>query len=52
VDQPTFTYDLRQAIRDRYLVPYQIYKAKTVKTAAEGGFEARRNEIQWEGLDP
>ena len=52
VDRPTYTYDLRQAIRDAYLVPYQIYKAKTVKTAAEGGFEVKRPEIQWEGLDP
>lgn len=51
VDKPTYTYILRDAIRDGWLVPYQIYKAKTVKTAAEGGFDVRRNEIQWDGLD-
>lgn len=51
VDRPTYTYGLREAIRDGWLVPYQIYKAKTVKTAAEGGFEVRRSEVQWEGLD-
>jgi type I restriction enzyme R subunit len=36
VERPTFIYKLSQAIADGYLVPYQIYKAKTVKTAAEG----------------
>ena len=51
VDKPTYTYQLRQAIHDGWLAPYQIYKAKTVKTAAEGGFEVRRSEIQWDELD-
>jgi type I restriction enzyme R subunit len=51
VEKPTYTYLLRQAIRDGWLAPYQIYKAKTVKTAAEGGFEVRRDEIQWDELD-
>jgi type I restriction enzyme R subunit len=37
VDAPTFSYKLKTAIRDDYLVPYQIYKAQTVKTAAQGG---------------
>jgi type I restriction enzyme R subunit len=51
VEKPTYTYLLREAIRDGWLVPYQIYKAKTVKTAAEGGFEVRRDEILWDELD-
>lgn len=51
VDKPTFTYKLRDAIRDGYLVPYQIYKAKTVKTAAEGGFEVKRDELDWTAMD-
>lgn len=51
VDKPTFIYKLRDAIRDGYLVPYQIYKAKTVKTAAEGGFEVKRNELDWSAMD-
>ncbi|MFZ2447582.1 MAG: DEAD/DEAH box helicase family protein [Syntrophobacteraceae bacterium] len=34
VDKPTFTYKLKDAIREGWLAPYQIYKAKTVKTAA------------------
>ena len=51
VDKPTFTYKLKDAIRDGYLVPYQIYKAKTVKTAAEGGFEVKRDELDWSAMD-
>lgn len=51
VDQPTFSYRLKSAIRDGHLVPYQIYKAKTIKTAAEGGFEVLRNELDWSAMD-
>ena len=51
VDQPTFRYTLKQAIEQGYLVPYQIYKALTVKTAAEGGFEVRREELDWSAMD-
>lgn len=51
VERPTFTYKLAQAIAEGYLVPYQIYKAKTVKTAAEGGFEVKRDELDWSDMD-
>ena len=51
VEAPTFSYKLKTAIRDGYLVPYQIYKAQTVKTAAEGGFEVRRAELAWSAVD-
>ncbi len=51
VDAPTFSYKLKAAIRDGYLVPYQIYKAQTVKTAAEGGFEVRKAELEWSAMD-
>lgn len=51
VDAPTFSYKLKTAIRDGYLVPYQIYKAQTVKTAAEGGFEVKRGELDWSAMD-
>lgn len=51
VDRPTFSYKLKDAIREGYLVPYQIYKAITVKTAAEGGFEVRRDELDWSAMD-
>jgi type I restriction enzyme R subunit len=51
VDKPTFSYKLKDAIREGYLVPYQIYKAKTVKTAAEGGFEVKRSELDWSAMD-
>ncbi len=51
VERPTFIYKLKDAIRDGYLVPYQIYRAKTVKTAAEGGFEVKRDELDWSALD-
>ena len=51
VDKPTFCYKLKNAIADGYLVPYQIYKAKTVKTAAEGGFTVAFDEVDWSALD-
>jgi type I restriction enzyme R subunit len=51
VDRPTFSYKMKDAIRDGVLVPYQIYKAKTVKTAAEGGFEVTRGELDWSAMD-
>lgn len=51
VEKPTFSYKLKDAIADRHLVPYQIYKAKTVKTAAEGGFEVKRSELDWSVMD-
>ncbi len=51
VDKPTYSYKMRDAIREGYLVPYQIYKAKTVKTAAEGGFPVSRADIDWTALD-
>ena len=50
--QPTYSYKMRDAIREGYLVPYQIYKAKTVKTAAEGGFAVSRADLDWYGMDP
>jgi type I restriction enzyme, R subunit len=51
VDRPTYSYKLKDAIREGYLVPYQIYKAKTVKTAAEGGFPVARKELDWTAMD-
>ena len=51
LQKPTFSYGLCQAIEEGYLVPYHIYKALTVKTAAEEGFEVRRNELDWDVMD-
>ena len=51
VEEPTFRYTLRRAIAEGYLVPYRIYRAMTVKTAAEGGFEVRRDELDWSAMD-
>jgi type I restriction enzyme R subunit len=51
VEVPTYSYKMRDAIREGYLVPYQIYKAKTVKTAADGGFPVGRSDIDWAALD-
>lgn len=51
VDKPTYSYKLKDAIADGYLVPYQVYKAKTVKTAAEGGFEVKKSEPDWSAMD-
>jgi len=51
VAEPTFRYTLHQAIDDGVLVPYRIYRAQTVRTAARDGFEVRRDEIDWDALD-
>ena len=51
VEKPTFTYKLKDAIREGYLVPYQIYRAKTVKTAAAEGFEVSKGELDWSAMD-
>lgn len=51
VDMPTFVYTMKQAIADGYLVSYQIYKAKTVKTATVDGIKVVREDIAWDGLD-
>ena len=49
--EPTFRYTLRKAIKEGHLVPYRIYRAMTVKTAAEDGFEIRRDELDWSAMD-
>ncbi len=49
--EPTFRYTLRKAIDEGHLVPYRIYKAMTVKTAAEDGFEVTRKELDWTAMD-
>lgn len=50
VREPTFRYTLKEAIEQEYLVPYEIYRALTVKTASRDGFEVMRDEIDWEAL--
>ena len=52
LEEPTFRYTLRQAIDAGHLVPYRIYKAMTVKTAAEDGFAVRRDELDWSAMTP
>ncbi len=51
LDKPTYQYSLRQAIEEGHLVPYRIYKAMTVKTAAQGGFPVNREELDWSAMD-
>jgi type I restriction enzyme R subunit len=51
VTEPTYSYKMRHAISDGFLVPYQIYKARTVKTAADGGFPVSRADLDWPALD-
>ena len=51
VERPTYRYALKQAIQEGFLVPYRIYRALTVKTAAEGGFPVRRDELDWSAMD-
>ena len=52
LDRPTYRYQLKQAISEGFLKPYRIYHALTVKTAAEGGFPVRRDELDWSAMDP
>ena len=49
--EPTYRYTLRRAIGEGHLVPYRIYRAMTVKTAAEDGFPVRRDELDWSAMD-
>ena len=49
--EPTFRYTLRRAIEEGHLVPYRIYRAMTVKTAAGDGFEVGRDELDWSAMD-
>ena len=49
--EPTYRYTLRRAIEEGHLVPYRIYKAMTVKTAAGGGFEVGRDELDWSAMN-
>ncbi len=49
--EPTYRYTLSRAIREGHLVPYRIYRAMTVKTAGENGFEIGRGELDWSAMD-
>lgn len=51
VDKPTYSFGMKDAISDGHLVPYHIFKAKTVRTVQDGGFEVQRDEIDWHGLE-
>jgi len=51
VDRPTYSYSLAAAIADGHLVPYEIYRAMTARTAATDGFPVARAEIDWNALD-
>ena len=51
VEEATFRYTLQRAIAEGYLAPYRIYRAMTVKTAAEGGFEVRRHQLDLTAMD-
>jgi len=51
VGRPTYSYRMAEAIADGHLVPYEIYRAMTARTAATEGFPVARNDIDWEALD-
>jgi type I restriction enzyme R subunit len=51
VDKPTYRYGMRDAISDGYLVPYQIYKAKTVQTVKDDGIAVKKSELDWSAMD-
>ena len=50
LEKPTYSYNLKQGIEDKYLVPYVIYKAKTVRTEEEG-VTVNKNEIDWTSIE-
>lgn len=50
-DRPTYSYTMAEAIADGRLVPYEIYRAMTVRTSSDDGFPVHRNEIDWDALD-
>jgi type I restriction enzyme R subunit len=51
VNRATYSYGLMEAIADGHLVPYEIYRAMTARTAATEGFAVARSEIDWDALD-
>jgi type I restriction enzyme R subunit len=51
VQRPTYSYSLAEAIDDGHLVPYEIYRAMTTRTAAVGGFPVAHAEIDWAALE-
>ncbi|MEN8893653.1 DEAD/DEAH box helicase family protein [Planktotalea arctica] len=51
VEKPTFSYSMSEAIAAGHLVPYEIYRAMTAKTAATEGFSVKRDDIDWSALD-
>lgn len=51
VDRPTYSYSMAEAIADGHLVPYEIYRAMTARTAATDGFTVARSDIDWDALD-
>ena len=51
VARPTYSYSMAEAIDDGHLVPYEIYRALTARTAATDGFTVHRSEIDWNAMD-
>jgi type I restriction enzyme, R subunit len=51
LSRPTYSYGMAEAIADGHLVPYEIYRAMTARTAATDGFPVARSEIDWAALD-
>ena len=51
VNRPTYSYSMSEAIADGHLVPYEIYRAMTARTAATDGFSVVRGDIDWAALD-
>ena len=47
IDKPTFQYQLSDGIKDGHLLPYIIYKAKTLRTSDENGIRVKKSEINW-----
>jgi type I restriction enzyme R subunit len=51
LSRPTYSYSMSEAIADGHLVPYEIYRAMTARTAATDGFSVACSDIDWAALD-
>ena len=51
IDKPTFQYQLSDGIKDGHLLPYIIYKAKTLRTSDENGIKIKKSEINWDLIE-
>ena len=47
---PTFSYSMEKGIKEGFLIPYNTYEAKTIRTSSEEGIKVHKDEIDWSVL--